>query len=205
MINFSQNNEQSFILSYFKDHEGSFLDIGANDGITLSNTYALVQQGWHGTLVEASPRAYDRLCAMHANNGKLVLLKYAIGSKNDKIILHESGELLGKGDIALVSSTKEEETKRWESLKMPFEDVEVDMIDFKTMMTKTRHTAFDFVSIDIEGMEKEVVPQIDFAALKTKMAIIEFNGKDEDFFTNYMNPFGFKLIHKNAENLIYAL
>lgn len=201
----SQNNEEELILSYFGNRTGIFLDFGANDGITLSNTYALVMRGWGGTLIEASPKAYERLLKTHPSNYGLVLLNYAVGSYDGEITLHESGELLGTGDIALVSSTREDETKRWESLNMPFEDVVVPVRTFESIMKMTKYQHADFVSVDIEGMEKEVVPQIDFKKLGTQMAIIEFNGKDEDFFNDYMSSFGFKLIHKNAENLIYTV
>ena len=39
-MNYSQNNEQNIILNYFKNYKGTLLDLGANDGITFSNSYA---------------------------------------------------------------------------------------------------------------------------------------------------------------------
>ena len=205
MQTFSQNREQEFIFNYFGDFVGNFMDLGSNDGITLSNTWALALHGWHGILVDASPKAFERLKKNYEGNERVVLLNCAVGSIKGDMVLSESGELLGQGDVALVSSFKYEETKRWESINMPFENVIVPMVRFEEILEKAGSSNFDLISIDIEGMEKEVVPQIDFAALKTRMAIIEFNGKDEDFFTNHMNQFGFKLIHKNAENLIYTI
>lgn len=199
---YSQNNEQDLISEYFGDFVGTFLDIGANDGITLSNTYALVLKGWDGTLVEASPKAYERLLKTHSSG--LVLLNVAVGSENGVIDLYESGELLGKGDVALVSSTKIEETERWGPLNMPFEKITVPVITFSQMLASTKHNQFDLISIDIEGMEKEVVPQIDFFKLKTKMAIIEWNGRDAKLYDDYMFNYGFKLMSKNPENRIYV-
>src|SRR5690348_6177236 len=109
---YSQSNEEEIILGYFGDFVGTFIDIGANDGITLSNTFALVWKGWQGTLIEASPKAYERLLKTHPHNYGLVLLNYAVGSYDGEIVLHESGQLLGTGDVALVSSTREDETQR---------------------------------------------------------------------------------------------
>ena len=62
-MNYSQNNEQEIIINLFKGkRDGKFLDIGANNGVTLSNTFALANfYGWSGLLVEASPKAYQRL------------------------------------------------------------------------------------------------------------------------------------------------
>ena len=60
-MRYSQNNEQDIIMQYFIGNRGTFLDIGANDGVTLSNTYALQQAGWGGVLVEPSEEAFNRI------------------------------------------------------------------------------------------------------------------------------------------------
>lgn len=205
-MKYSQNDEQNVILKYFGSHKGAFLDIGANDGVTLSNTYALFKLGWHGVCVEASPAAFGRLLTTYAgvNPQNILCLNYAIGGYDGEILLHESGELLGKGDVALVSSTKTEETKRWTSLNMPFKDVLVPMWSFKTLLKKLKRT-FDFISLDIEGMELEVLPQIDLKLLGTKLICVEFNGKEKEKYDRIIIRQGFKLIHKNAENLIYSI
>lgn len=201
----SQNNEEQFILEYFGDFVGTFLDLGSNDGITLSNTHALAQKGWGGVLVDASPKAFVRLNQTHGSNQQLQLLNYAIGPIDGDVVLSESGELLGKGDIGLVSSIKYEEIKRWENINMLFENVVVPMLTFNSLLKQMKYKTAQFVSIDIEGMEKEVVPQIDFSALGTQMAIIEWNGKDADFFDDIMLKHKLRVQHVNAENRIYTL
>lgn len=50
----SQNNEQQAILRHFGSFTGRFLDVGAYDGVRLSNTRALLELGWAGVLVEPS-------------------------------------------------------------------------------------------------------------------------------------------------------
>ena len=200
----SQNSEEKIISDFFGDHIGTFLDLGANNGIDLSNTYALTLKGWSGALVDASPAVFGRLRENLGGNEKLDLLNYAVGSYDGTVILHESGELLGKGDISLVSSTREDEVRRWDSLSIRFKDVEVDMLSFTSLLAKTRYKKFDLVSIDIEGNEVDVVPQIDFGALGTRMAIIEFNGKHKDFFSGIMAKYDMPLVHENQENLVFA-
>lgn len=61
MQDYSQNKEQTIILKYFEGQLGYFLDIGGNDGETLSNTRALAQLGWRGVLVEPAEIAYKKL------------------------------------------------------------------------------------------------------------------------------------------------
>ncbi len=204
----SQNNEEDIILNLFKlKRNGTFLDIGANDGVTLSNTFALANNyGWTGLLVEASPTAYERMLKNYELIDRDIdLQNVAIGKEDGVLEFYESGELLGKGDVSLVSSGVRSELDRWESLKIPFHKIKIPMISFATMLSRTRHTHFDLLSIDIEGMELDVLPQIDFKALKIQVAVIEWNSKDEQKYNDIMFPQGFKLVSKNMENLIYTI
>lgn len=202
-MNYSQNSEQSAIESYFGDFVGTFLDIGSNDGITLSNTYALTKKGWKGTLVDASVTAYKKLCKNYESKTGYYLIHTAVGASNGEVILHESGELLGQGDSALVSSVKSDEVKRWDSANIKFQDVSVRMMTFANLLQLTPQKTFDLISVDIEGSEYETIPQIDFASLKTKMAIIEFNGKNKEYYEGIMKGFGMYLTESNQENLIF--
>ena len=58
---YSQNQEEQYILNHFKDKQGTFLDLGAYDGKELSNTRALVEQGWAGCCVEPHPTICEQL------------------------------------------------------------------------------------------------------------------------------------------------
>ena len=60
--------------------------------------------------------------------------------------------------------------------------------------------------IDIEGFEMQVLSQIDLTKYKTKMLIIEWNGRahDKTNFTEYCAKHKMKLIEQNPENLIFT-
>lgn len=61
MSYYSQNDEERAILEFFGPHVGTFLDIGAYDGIRLSNTRRLLELGWTGVLVEPAPHNMAKL------------------------------------------------------------------------------------------------------------------------------------------------
>lgn len=204
---YSQNGEQRIIEQYFSKMKlgGNVLDIGANDGVTFSNSHWLIKEkGWGATLVEPSPKAFDRLTALYSASPKVQCVNRAVGDHNGPMILKESGALIGTSDVALVSSFLPEEQARWASLNMPFEEVEVLMVDVPTLLQKCAYDQYHFISIDIEGMEPVVVPQFDFNRLGAVMVCIEWNGKEKPFFDTRMGLQGYHLIHQNAENLIYA-
>lgn len=206
MNSYAQNSEDIIVQEYFGDFVGTLLSIGENDGKTLSNSLALIELGWEATLVEASPSVFPRLMELHSSRTDSVeLLQCAVGKENGKAKFFDSGELLGSGDISLVSTLKTEETKRWKSLKMPFEETEVYVVDVKTLLEKCVNKKFEYVTIDIEGMEIDVVPQIDFKELSTRLCIVEWNGKEAELYDRHMSKFDLKLIHTNQENRIYAL
>lgn len=200
--NFSQSTEQDIILKYFGDEVLTFLDLGSNDGITLSNTYALTLLGWSGYCVDASPRAFEKLSALHKDNDKITCINVGVGNECGKMTLYESGSHLTNEDVSLLSSLVKEETKRWAGVN--FTPVEVEVVDMKTLL-KALPDTIDFISIDCEGLDLDIIRQIDFKVLKTKLVCVEWNGKDKWAFDHVMLSQGFELIHTTPENLIYAV
>jgi FkbM family methyltransferase len=200
---YSQSNEEKIILDYFNGKVGRFLDLGSNDGITFSNTRALAELGWCGVLVEPSPKAFRKLKDLYSDSKKGCFYMYnvAVGSKNGKIDLHESGALLKNGDVGLVSTIIESETDRFKKT-VPYEVVQVDCFRWKTFLNRLYIKDFDFISIDIEGAEIEVMKQMDFS--KTQLICIETNGSAEKKVILDEMLSEFKVIYTSPENLIYA-
>lgn len=201
---YSQNNEEEIIRNYFKDREQEYapsvLDIGANDGATFSNSAACIDRGWYAVLVEPSDSAIQKLNKRYGKNSRVEILPIAISTKNGTAKFFDSGTLIGEGDSALVSTIVEEETNRWPG--MQFNSGEVETMDYETAMQTCYGFAFDLISIDAEGMDYEILTQIDLRY--TNMVIVEFNGKEEQKYIDYCAKFGLKEIARNGENLIFA-
>jgi hypothetical protein len=59
MKDYSQNGEQEHILHYLDTiglKTGHLVDLGAGDGVTMSNTRALIERGWSGHLFDGDPK-----------------------------------------------------------------------------------------------------------------------------------------------------
>lgn len=203
---YSQNKEEQHILEYFKNHynPGTLLDIGANDGITFSNSKRLIELGWKAVLVEPSDAGWEKLLELHGSNEKVVLVAAAIGTYNTTGILHESAaHVPGGADRALVSTLKKSEKDRW--VDVTFNQKEVDILNYKTLCERCRINVFDFISIDAEGMDLEILAQIDLSA--TKLLCIEWNLNEAVKHTilQYCAKFGMtRLIYQSPENLLIA-
>lgn len=208
----SQNNEQDIIIGHFGNHAGTFLDIGANDGLTLSNTFGLLEIGWKGFAVEPSPKAYERLlknCKPYIDDVKLLHGQFAIGNTDGEITLNESSGFDNGPDVGLLSCIDDKEMERWAG-KVSFDKVIVPMFTYKTFIemirSRTPDAKFDFINIDAEGMDYEILKQIDLNDAGCKCFCIEHNSIPDMMhkFRVYAKEFGFNEIGFNPENLIFG-
>jgi hypothetical protein len=66
---------------------------------------------------------------------------------------------------------------------------------------------FSYITIDAEGYDWDILKQIDLAKYEVQMLCIEWNGDTElaEKYTQYCNQFGLSELHRNAENMIFAI
>lgn len=205
-----QNNETQIVIDWFtKKHRAGFvgnvLDIGANDGVTFSNSFDLIQSGWSGWLVEPSS-AFNELIDIYGDSKDIQCLNVAIGQTAGTMTLYESGaHVKGGRDKALVSTLVRHEMSRWCDVDFTPIDVKVITFDmFYEAINKPKN--IHYLSIDVEGVEMDILKQIDLRAIGCEVLCIEYNGRSVvgNMFTNYCAKYGMKEIHRNAENLIFA-
>ena len=199
---YSQNKEERIILDYFGEEWGTFLSIGENDGKTLSNVRALFESGWDGVCIEPDPKAFQKLKSLYAGIDGVSVHNVAISDKTGKATFYSSGTHLNKKDTGLLSSLKETETKRWKVEK--FEEIEVNTIRWDEFYSSIPQKTFQFISVDTEGYDYEILSQMDLNAMDTRMICVEWNGVEErrKMFDSLLT--GWKMIHLNGENLIYV-
>lgn len=201
---YSQNQEDTIAVNYFGDFKGHLLDLGANDGRTFSNSLRLIQKGWTADLVEPSPETFKKLELEHKGNEDVKCHNVAVSNVGGTVKFYESNTLLGGDDRSLVSTLDKREIDRWGG-KVKFDEINIQSITFNSLLERTKNRTFDFVTIDIEGMDWIVLKQMDLKELGVKMLIIETNGKEDLKYISYCNSFGMKLHTKNQENIIMTL
>lgn len=195
MKDYSQQGEQAIILNYFKEFKGTFLDIGANDGVIFSNSHAIAMEGWGGVCVEPNKGAFERLQKTYTNN-KIQCLNYCIGNENKDVDFFIS-------DDSLISSVKESETEKWvKNCGIKFIKTTSQMITFASLLEKSEYKIFDFITIDVEGLDYDILSQIDLT--NTKMICVEVNEREKTNYLEYCNNFDMKLIFDNNLNLIFT-
>lgn len=203
-MSYSQSKEDLFVLNYFGDFKGTLLEIGANDGLTLSNSKLLIEHQWVAFLVEPG-FVYVDLKILHLYNPNVYVYNLGIGDKSEIVKFWQSGCHVPNGnDRGLVSTLNFEETKRWPDVN--FNETEIELIKWDVFYYSIQRPQIDFLSIDVEGAEWEILHQINLSDIGCKVLCIEFNSnpKLKTLFTNYCAGFGMTLAHENCENLIYV-
>lgn len=204
MTRYSQGIEQDIILSYFGNRRGVFLDLGANDGKTLSNTHHLALVGWKGVCVEPSQTAFTALQKLYKDKEHIECMNVAICATEGTVPFHESGSHLGRGDTALLSTTKAEEMDRWKNSGEVFTETEAQCVTFDGILQRTDHRKFDLISIDVEGADLEALVQIDLKEVGCKMLIVEVNERDPQPYVDYCKAHKMKPHRmRTPENLIF--
>lgn len=201
---YSQNGEQKFILQFFKDKpKGAVLDIGANDGKTLSNSYALIHHmGWSGVLVEPSPKAFEMLSQLHKDRDEVCCIEAAIGEETKQVEFYDSGTHLNQGDVALLSTMNQADYNKWKQ-STEFKTIQVSMVNWPFFLEESPIKKFDFISIDAEGNDFGILKQIDLDAVGCSCICVEHNGAHQQFH-EYLAGKGFKTILMNQENLLMS-
>ena len=205
---YGQNKEDEtinnlIISKYGSDFKGCILDLGANDGITLSNSRYFIENGWKGVLIEAGKSPYEKLMTTVLPN--TVVINCAIGNQDGFLTFYESTNLLSSNDVGLVSSLVADETQRWRKEGIGFTEYQVECFNWESFRNKFHLNSqnFDIISIDIEGMDYDVLIQMNLEELGCKVLCIEFNGIDRQKYVDYALKHGMTLVHQNPENLIF--
>lgn len=148
----SQYGECARIHEYFHHRVGRFLDIGAHDGVTFSNTRGLADLGWSGVLVEPSPASFVHLLKSYQGNPRVELVNAGI-TPVAGLMKFWANTQDGLSADALSSFVP---SRVVESKKYPFQQIWVSSITWEMLLGK-HQGPFEFVNIDVEGMNPAIL------------------------------------------------
>ncbi len=197
-ISYSQFGED-LIFSFFFGQNGitnpTYLDIGANEPRYISNTYYFYERGSKGVLIEPNPFLYKKLKAERPND---VVLNTGIGFTNVK----EADFYLFPNYANGLSTFSEKEAKHWAEIgmkgmgKIPIEKViKLPLIPVNEILEKYfSDKSPDFVSLDVEGLDLEILKAMNFERFRPKLICVETMMYDENqksYKTNDVTDFMF--------------
>jgi FkbM family methyltransferase len=198
---YSQFGEDKILSNYFNDNYiGVCVEVGAYDGISGSNTYHFENKGWETLCIEPTPESFNKCASIRKK-----CINCCVSNYDSENIEYSVVTLNGYNTSAISSLNIDE--RLIESHKHMINNIEKINVNVKTLNNIFKETNFpkkiDFISIDTENTELDVLKGLDFYEYDIKFLIIE-NNFDEPQVEDYLKTQNFKKLFRNAVNDFYV-
>lgn len=166
------------IRQYFPNKEyGRCIEVGAVDGIYLSNTLHFEQSGWDVLCIEPIPNYYNKLKRNRKNS-----LNFAISDENKDSVEFTVVRLSNSNESAISGLNIQKELIPLHSKWNPeLKKIKVSCRRLDWCIEKYfNFEDIDFISIDTEGTELDVLKSFDVNNYNIKLLVVENNFNDSD-------------------------
>jgi FkbM family methyltransferase len=187
-----EGREQELVREFFRGaRDGFFVEVGANRPRDASQTWHLEQLGWRGVLIEPQPDLAEDL--RHARAAQVFAV--ACSSPENagrRMRLHVAGALSSLDRERMAPGAQAERVI----------DVPVRTLD-EVLREARAPAGFDFLSVDVEGHELEVLGGFDFAHWRPRLLLLEDHvGSLEKH--RFIRAAGYRLIRRVENNGWYV-
>lgn len=192
--------------------DGTFVEVGAFDGYSFSNTSCLAAAGWAGSYVEPVPASAAACRERHRVHPKVSVTELAIGAVEGSIDIHVGGPL-STPNTELLAEYREVD---W--AKGSFDDnhdvVSVRQVTLDHFLeTQGIEPGLDVLVVDVEGYEPAVFSGFDLARWRPACIIAEIadlhpdlvGGRSEAAHLSLsIVAAGYRIIYKDHINTIFV-
>jgi FkbM family methyltransferase len=158
--------------------DGTFVEVGAYDGETVSNTSGLADLGWTGLYVEPVER-YAAACARrHAANKRVSVANCAVGTEPAVVDLHFGDGLTTALDDQVEMYEQIDWTKGFHTgQRIRAQQYRLEQL----LIAADIEPGFELLVVDVEGSEDAVFDSFDLDVWKPKVMIVELVDHHPDF------------------------
>ena len=200
MISYSINREDVVLAKVFSDVSlGFYVEVGANDPVEGSNTYHFYQKGWHGICLEpgtichkfakARPRDISLNIAASDQAGELVFHEFPVGHALSS--LHDRQPDVGAQFLTGKTTRK------------------VRVEPLREIFAKHKPPGIDFMGIDVEGHERQVLLGNDWTQWRPKVLFLEATAEGRNtpghhLWEDLVTSAGYKFAYFDGLNRFYV-
>lgn len=206
MQSYSQHGQDTFVYETFfkrRTEPGTFVDIGAYDGVTFSNTLLFERLGWMGACVEPLPPAFSKLRSLR----KVICVNCAVADRAGEAMFVEAEmpapfEQMYSG---LKANLDDYHTRLIREHGRNVKQYKVPVKTLQDILAEVGIRRIDYLSVDTEGSEWKILRDFDLATYGVTVISVENNSRD-DKLRRLMAQSGYRLIKTFAGfDELYAL
>ncbi|UCF94867.1 MAG: FkbM family methyltransferase [Desulfobacterales bacterium] len=200
---FSQYKEEDILWRVFRNQRDGFLvDVGAADGVRYSNSRdLLVNYNWRGLLIEPHPDFFDQLESLYRDNPKVKICPYAIDTEEKTGQFYMFGRDKHAQISTLSKSFKERAQKAHGNKYLDPIDVQCKPLG-RVLKEFACPSRIDFISIDCEGLDMQVLQSMDWTAFDVRLVCVE-QSMPEGELQAYMHGIGYSVYDATAGNCFF--
>jgi FkbM family methyltransferase len=165
MISYAQNREDILLARIFAGRtDGFYIDIGANDPKNCSVTKYFYELGWTGVNVEPNAKFH----VLAADRPRDVNLNLAMGDRDGEQTFFEFSE-----NPALSTFVQFEADEHRARFGYQYRARRVPVRTLRSLCAEHGVGEIDFMSIDVEGYERQVLSGADWRQWRPRVVLIE--------------------------------
>ena len=198
-ISYSLTSIDLIVDYIFKKNNGIYIDVGCNHPVYNNNTYLLSKKGWQGINIDIDKKSVQLFDLFRKKDLNINLAVSSKKTELEYINFHE------KSPINMIKTNQNRNLHSLEKTKK----IKSDTLDSIIEKSQFKDKKIDFVSIDVEGHELEVIRGFNLKKYKPSIIVIEFLDKSlkkieiKNFnLDNIVNSEIYKLMIKNDYHMV---
>lgn len=173
---------------------GFYVDIGANDPNKFNNTRKFYERGWNGINIEPNIVLFNKICQ---NRYRDVNLNIGIGVENGNIPFY----LINPDTLSTFDKVTADKAVNEGFTIDSIQSVNVSRLD-EVLRTHAEDKVIDFLSLDVEGFELEVLESNDWVDFRPRLIMIEVNRAEQEI-NMFMERVAYQSVYSNGTNTIF--
>ena len=169
IISYAQNREDVLLNRVFPGPAGFYIDVGAALPVDLSVTKLFYDRGWHGINVEPQETFYQELIADRPRD---VNLPVVLSAEPGTLTLYEAPGHEG------LTTANADAARQLEASGLSVVRRDIPAMTLAQVCERYAPAEIDFLKIDVEGEERNVLLGADFARWRPRVLVIEATEQD---------------------------